>query len=175
MPALLTRPNSVSPAREEPTSPAAALTAGSSVTSNSSGTKFVPSSRLSLSASVALRTLPKTRNPAPTRTFAAPCPMPVEAPVITTDFMGLPFAFACEQYSREPAFFSRDTHDAPHRRFHACLRPQTRGCRRRSHTPLFPQKDRGGRQVKIRFEAFVRSCDGSRPQCGDGHPRSDQI
>jgi len=43
--------------------------------------------RVTPKVSVCLRTLPKTRNPRSSSSFAAAQPMPVDAPVITTDFM----------------------------------------------------------------------------------------
>ena len=39
------------------------------------------------SASACLRTLPKTRKPRSSNSFAVAQPMPVDAPVMTTDFM----------------------------------------------------------------------------------------
>src|SRR5262245_51847515 len=84
MPALLTSPNKVASPSEADTAAAARLTAGASVTSKTSGVNAGPNSRASRSASAALRTLPKTRKPSATRTFAAPHPMPVDAPVTTT-------------------------------------------------------------------------------------------
>ena len=87
MPALLTRPASVSPPSAARTSPAAARTAASSVTSNISGVKLAPNSPLRRSASACLRTLPKTRKPRSSSSFAQAQPMPVDAPVMTTDLM----------------------------------------------------------------------------------------
>ena len=87
MPALLTRPASVSPFKLARTSRAAASTAASSVTSNISGVKLAPNSPLRRSASACLRTLPKTRKPRSSSSFAVAQPMPVDAPVMTTDFM----------------------------------------------------------------------------------------
>jgi hypothetical protein len=49
--------------------------------------KFAPNSLFKPSASACLRTLPKTRNPLSSRSFALARPMPVDAPVITTDRM----------------------------------------------------------------------------------------
>ncbi len=87
MPALLTRPASVSPPSAARTSPAAARTAASSVTSNISGVKLAPNSPFRRSASACLRTLPKTRKPRSSSSFAQAQPMPVDAPVMTTDLM----------------------------------------------------------------------------------------
>src|SRR5258708_3101841 len=87
MPALLTRPARVSPLSALRTSWAAALTADSSVTSNTSGRKLAASSAFTRSASACLRTLPNTRKPCPISTFAAAWPMPVDVPVMTTDRM----------------------------------------------------------------------------------------
>ena len=87
MPALLTRPASVSPLRAARTSRAAASTAASSVTSKISGVKFAPNSLLRRSASACLRTLPNTRKPRSSSSFALAQPMPVDAPVMTTDLM----------------------------------------------------------------------------------------
>ena len=87
MPALLTSPASVSPFSAVRTSRAAASTAASSVTSNNSGVKLAPNSLLSRSASAGLRTLPNTRNPRSSSSFAVAQPMPVDAPVMTTDRM----------------------------------------------------------------------------------------
>jgi hypothetical protein len=85
MPALLTSPASVSPPSAARTSRAAASTAASSVTSNSSGIKWAPNSLVRRPASACLRTLPKTRNPRSSSSFAVAQPMPVDAPVMTTD------------------------------------------------------------------------------------------
>jgi hypothetical protein len=87
MPALLTSPASVSPPSAARTSRAAASTAASSVTSNTSGTKLAPNSLLRRSASACLRTLPNTRNPRSSNSFAVARPMPVDTPVMTTDCM----------------------------------------------------------------------------------------
>ena len=87
MPALLTRPASVSPLRAPRTSRAAASTAASSVTSKISGVKFAPNSLLRRSASACLRTLPNTRKPRSSNILALAQPMPVDAPVMTTDLM----------------------------------------------------------------------------------------
>src|SRR2546430_4120142 len=91
MPALLTRPNSVSPLSAARTWRAAANTVASSVTSNNSGMKLAPNSRFSRSASTSLRTLPNTRNPRSSSSFAVAQPIPVEAPVMTTDCIIGPF------------------------------------------------------------------------------------
>src|SRR5690348_8063522 len=99
MPALLTSPKSGAPARLAFTVAAACPTAFSSVTSNRSGTKFGPSSFESRSASAGLRTLPKTLKPCAMRTFAAPWPIPVDAPVTTTDFIALLLVGLLPQYS----------------------------------------------------------------------------
>ena len=53
-------------------------TAASSVTSNNSGVKLAPNSFFRRSASSCLRTLPNTRKPRSSSTFAVPQPMPVE-------------------------------------------------------------------------------------------------
>ena len=87
MPALLMRPASVSPPNAVRTSRAAARTAASSVTSNKSGMKLAPNSRRRRSASACLRTLPNTRNPRSNSSFVVAQPMPVDAPVMTTDRM----------------------------------------------------------------------------------------
>ena len=98
MPALLTSPVSVSPFSAARTSRAAASTAASSVTSNNSGVKPAPNSAFNRSASACLRTLPNTRNPRPSSNFAVAQPMPVDAPVMTTDCMAqLPIA-ACRLF-----------------------------------------------------------------------------
>src|SRR5690606_28610151 len=86
MPALLTRPASVSPASASRTCAAPRAMPASSVTSKMRGTKRSPRSRFRLSASASLRTEPKTRKPFCASTRAAALPMPVETPVITTDF-----------------------------------------------------------------------------------------
>lgn len=87
MPALLTRPASVSPLIATRTSRAADSTAASSVMSNISGVKLAPNSLLSRCASASLRTLPNTRNPLSRRSLALAHPIPVEAPVTTTTRM----------------------------------------------------------------------------------------
>ena len=87
IPALLTSPSSFSACNIWLTLAASASTAGSSVTSNRSGTNISPNSRCKRLASFVLRTLPNTRNPRLTRTLAAASPIPVETPVITTCFM----------------------------------------------------------------------------------------
>jgi hypothetical protein len=66
---------------------AAPSTAASSVTSNRSGMKFAPNSLRRRSTSACLRTLPNTRNPQVSNSFAVAQPNPVDAPVITTDRM----------------------------------------------------------------------------------------
>jgi len=53
--------------------------------------KFAPNSRFKRSASASLRTLPNTRNPRSSRSFAVAQPIPVDAPVMTTDCMVGPF------------------------------------------------------------------------------------
>src|SRR5258706_4900632 len=74
--------------RRARTSRATASTAASSVTPNNSGVKFAPISLLRRLASAGLRTLPNTRNPRSSKGFAVAQPMPVDAPVITTDCIG---------------------------------------------------------------------------------------
>jgi hypothetical protein len=59
------------------------------VTSKIRGVKLAPNSPFSLSASAYLRTLPNTRKPLSRSNFAVAQPMPVDAPVMTTDFMML--------------------------------------------------------------------------------------
>ena len=87
MPALLTKPNKVSPLSAAFVCFAAAAAAASSVTSKISGAKPAPNSLDSRSASSCLRTLPKTRNPHRLRTCTQLRPMPVDAPVTTTVFI----------------------------------------------------------------------------------------
>src|SRR5208283_4910379 len=67
-------------------------TAAPSVTSKISGVNSWPNSFDSLSASVCLRTLPKTWNPPPSNTLTQPQPIPVDAPVTTTAFIEWSFA-----------------------------------------------------------------------------------
>src|SRR5262249_28589187 len=94
-----TSPKSGLPARRTFTAAAARPTAVSSVTSNRSGTKVEPSSFDNRSASDGFLTLPKTCRPRATRTFAAPWPIPVDAPVTTTDCIALLFEGTLPQYS----------------------------------------------------------------------------
>ena len=92
IPALLTSPNNVSPPSAASTCLAPPATAVPSVTSKISGVKFAPNSFDSRSASHCLRTPPKTWNPLPINTLTLPQPMPVDAPVTTTDFIEWSFA-----------------------------------------------------------------------------------
>jgi hypothetical protein len=62
-------------------------TSASSVTSNNSGVKLAPNSLVRRSASAGLRTLPNTRKPRSSSSFDVAQPMPVDAPVMTTDCM----------------------------------------------------------------------------------------
>src|SRR6185437_10334994 len=89
MPALFTSPNSVALPNAASTFRAPSATAASLVTSNSNGVTLAPNSLVSRSASAGLRTLPKTWKPAAVRTFTQPQPMPVEAPVTTTEFLAI--------------------------------------------------------------------------------------
>src|ERR1051325_10336711 len=100
MPALLTSPVRVSlPSAAAPCS-APRFTAAVSVTSKISGVKLAPNSFFSRSASASLRTEPNTLKPFLIRTLAQPQPMPVEAPVTTTDFMAMPLGKLRRDYSR---------------------------------------------------------------------------
>src|SRR6202795_813225 len=124
MPALLTRPASVSPFRLLRTSRAAASTAASSVTSNISGVKFAPNSLLRRSPSACLRTLPNTRNPRSSSNFAVAQPMPVDAPVMTTDFMAEFFSqrFSGTQRRKPSPQLARLRMISRAERFDPCLR-----------------------------------------------------
>ena len=83
MPALLTNPSKVAPAAPRHLG-GCRLTAASSVTSNSNGTKFSPNSA---GKAFGVRHFAHAAEHPKTvlmRTFVAPQPMPVDVPVITT-------------------------------------------------------------------------------------------
>ena len=86
MPALLTRPASVSPPSAARTSRAAANTAASSVTSNNSGAKLAPNALQAVGVGL-LAHAAEDAKPAIEQQLAVAQPMPVDAPVMTTDRM----------------------------------------------------------------------------------------
>src|SRR4051794_506206 len=87
-PALLTRPSRPSDPRLSPIVAAAAAIAASSATSTSTGSRRSEAASRSDCASSSRRTPAKTRHPAESRWSAVARPIPVDAPVMRTDFTG---------------------------------------------------------------------------------------
>ena len=85
MPALLTNPAKVSPPSTASTCRAASRTAAWSVTSKISGVTASPNAATRRSASALFRTPANTWSPRWVSTWVTAQPMPVEAPVTTTD------------------------------------------------------------------------------------------